>query len=81
MRFEPTTALVSGQDGLDDLKIVIGQSPMYLGPNGHLLVEHGYQQGTAVRSLFTTAGFTAIATHADYNGLERVTLGRFPETA
>jgi len=44
------------------------------------LVEHGYQQGTAVRSLFTTAGFTAIATHADYNGLERVTLGRFPET-
>jgi len=81
VRFEPTTALVSGQDGLDDLKIVIRQSPMYLRPNGHLLVEHGYQQGTAVRSLFTTAGFTAIATHADYNGLERVTLGRFPETA
>ncbi|MCS5593436.1 MAG: peptide chain release factor N(5)-glutamine methyltransferase [Porticoccaceae bacterium] len=79
VRFEPATALVSGQDGLDDLKIVIGQSPMYLQPNGHLLVEHGYQQGTAVRSLFTTAGFTAMATHVDYNGLERVTLGCFPE--
>lgn len=80
VRFEPATALVSGHDGLNDLKIVIGQSPRYLRSNGWLLVEHGYQQGAAVRNLFATAGFTAIGTHIDHNDLERLTLGCLPQT-
>ena len=75
VRFEPASALVSGRDGLDDLRVVIEQSPKYLDSNGWLLVEHGYQQGTAVRNLFANAGFTAVATQVDYNNLERVTLG------
>jgi release factor glutamine methyltransferase len=57
------------------LRIVIEQSPRYLHSNGWLLVEHGYQQGNAVRNLFANAGFTAVATQVDYNNLERVTLG------
>jgi len=75
VRFEPASALVSGRDGLDDLRVVIEQSPRYLHSNGWLLVEHGYQQGAAVRSLFANAGFTAVATQVDYNNIERVTLG------
>ena len=48
VRFEPASALVSGAEGLDDLILLIGQSVMFLKPNGWLLVEHGYDQGPGV---------------------------------
>lgn len=75
VRFEPASALVSGESGLQDLKALIGQSPDYLATSGWLLVEHGYQQGTAVRELFEQTGFSDVETRLDLNGLERITLG------
>lgn len=75
VRFEPTTALVSGVDGLDDIKIIVSQSSIYLNANGWLVLEHGYNQGKAVRDLMLFAGFTEVATRQDYNNLDRVTLG------
>ncbi|WP_020560294.1 peptide chain release factor N(5)-glutamine methyltransferase [Thiofilum flexile] len=75
VRFEPLTALAAGQDGLDDLKIIIQQAPAYLSTQGWLLVEHGYDQGVAVRALYTQAGFQMINTHTDLAGHDRVTLG------
>ena len=75
VRFEPASALVSGESGLQDLETLIGQSPDYLAASGWLLVEHGYQQGAAVRELFEQAGFAAVETRLDLNGLERITLG------
>ena len=76
VRFEPSSALVSGADGLDDLRKIVSQSPDYLADGGWLLVEHGCEQGNAVRELFISAGFSEVVTQRDYNNLDRVTLGR-----
>jgi release factor glutamine methyltransferase len=75
VRFEPASALVSGSDGLTDLRLLIAESVNYLADRGWLMVEHGYQQGPAVRELFEQAGFTQVETRNDLNGLERITLG------
>ncbi len=75
VRFEPASALVSGVDGLDDLREVIGLSSQYLELSGWLIVEHGYNQGEAIRKLFRQSGFTQIETKIDFNLLDRVTLG------
>lgn len=75
VRFEPRSALVSGLSGLDDLKLIIGNAPQYLNDSGHLAVEHGWDQGFAVRKLFSEAGFTDIGSVRDYGGHERVTYG------
>ena len=77
VRFEPSSALVSGADGLDDIKIIISQSSAYLNTNGWLVIEHGYNQGQAVRDLMCAAGFSKVATQQDYNHVDRVTLGQY----
>ncbi|MGB2259722.1 MAG: peptide chain release factor N(5)-glutamine methyltransferase [Porticoccaceae bacterium] len=75
VRFEPASALVSGVDGLDDLRLVIGQSCGFLRQGGWLMVEHGHNQGAAVRELFRDAGFNSVETRVDYNQLDRISLG------
>ena len=77
VRFEPSTALVSGVDGLNDIKIIVRQSPSYLIANGWLILEHGYNQGQSVRELMLAAGFSHVVTKQDYNNLDRVTLGQW----
>ena len=76
LRFEPQAALVAGADGLDSLRLIIHDAPQYLHAGGWLLVEHGAEQGDAVRALFSGAGFTGVETLADLAGLPRVTAGR-----
>jgi release factor glutamine methyltransferase len=51
---EPQTALVSGKDGLDDIRIIIKQAPQHLTNNGFLLLEHGYNQQLKIVDLLTT---------------------------
>lgn len=80
VRFEPRTALVSGADGLADLRHIIGHAPAHLQPSGWLLLEHGWDQGQAVRQLLREAGFAAVATRRDVEGRERVSLGQWPGT-
>jgi release factor glutamine methyltransferase len=77
VRFEPASALVSGADGLDDLRLLVAESASYLADRGWLMVEHGYQQGPAVRELFEQAGFAEVETRRDLNDIERITLGRY----
>ncbi|HTO56489.1 MAG TPA: peptide chain release factor N(5)-glutamine methyltransferase [Pseudomonadales bacterium] len=72
---EPELALVGGPDGLAAQRTIIAGAPLRLAGGGTLLVEHGYDQGSAVRDLFAAAGFAAIETHRDGAGHERVTLG------
>ncbi|WP_374604354.1 peptide chain release factor N(5)-glutamine methyltransferase [Arenimonas sp.] len=78
LRFEPFSALASGPDGLDALRQITAGAPSHLLPGGWLLVEHGYDQGEAVRSLFEGRGFESVATDRDLEGRERVTLGQWP---
>lgn len=76
LRFEPASALASGADGLDDLRIITSQASSHLNTDSWLLVEHGWNQGAAVRALFKAAGFIAIQTARDLEGRDRITLGR-----
>ncbi|SIS93437.1 peptide chain release factor N(5)-glutamine methyltransferase [Neptunomonas antarctica] len=75
VRFEPLSALVAGEDGLSDIRHIITASCQYLAEGGWLLFEHGYQQATAVRSLFSEEGYSDVVTYQDYAGNDRVTLG------
>ncbi|MCW2480684.1 peptide chain release factor N(5)-glutamine methyltransferase [Candidatus Symbiopectobacterium sp. NZEC135] len=78
VRFEPRSALVAAEGGLADLRWIIQQAPQYLKKAGWLLLEHGWQQGEAVRQLLQQRGFEQVATCRDYGGNERVTLGQWP---
>jgi release factor glutamine methyltransferase len=75
---EPSLALVSGDDGLDALRVITAGAPAHLQPRGWLVLEHGFDQGAAVRALLGRAGFERIETLPDLAGLERVTRGRLP---
>lgn len=73
VRFEPLTALVAENNGLSDLQKIIEKAPLYLKPNGVLMLEHGWQQGTQVRGLFDINLWKQIETVQDYGGNDRVT--------
>jgi len=73
--FEPRGALVSGASGLEDLAHIATTAQAHLKSTGALYLEHGFEQGAAVRELLTAAGFSAVTTHRDLAGLERVTSG------
>lgn len=77
VRFEPLRALVSGVDGLDAIREIVAAAPDHLHAGGWLLLEHGYDQGAAVRGLLQARGFHAVETRRDLGGNERVTLGRW----
>ena len=76
VRFEPLSALTSGVDGLDDIRIIAAQAIDRLLPQGWLLVEHGYDQGGDVRAILAALGFSNVRTEQDLAGLDRVTLGQ-----
>jgi release factor glutamine methyltransferase len=72
---EPASALVAGDDGLDALRTIVAGAAAALAPGGQLLVEHGADQGAAVRALFAAAGFEGVETATDGAGLPRVGMG------
>jgi release factor glutamine methyltransferase len=78
VRFEPFSALVAADNGLADLHTLIKEAPRYLLPQGWLLLEHGWQQGAAVREIFARYGWQQVETCRDYGDNERLTLGRRP---
>lgn len=45
LRYEPASALASGNDGLDDIRLIVADAPAHLLPGGWLLLEHGWDQG------------------------------------
>ncbi|MHC3498331.1 peptide chain release factor N(5)-glutamine methyltransferase (plasmid) [Pseudomonas amygdali pv. morsprunorum] len=78
VRFEPSSALTAGSDGLDDLRTIIADAPVHLSADGWLLLEHGYDQGPAVRELLIRHGFERIQTRRDLGEHERITFGCKP---
>lgn len=79
VRFEPLSALVAGNDGLDDLRRLIAAAPRHLAPGGSLLLEHGYDQAVAVRSLLLAQGFEQVRHWDDLAGIARVSGGSLSE--
>lgn len=73
VRFEPAGALAAGDDGLDALRLLIRGSCNYLVNNGHLLLEHGFDQGTPIMALLQEHGFRNIQAVSDLAGHHRAT--------
>ncbi|MDN3522448.1 peptide chain release factor N(5)-glutamine methyltransferase [Halomonas ramblicola] len=78
VRFEPSSALVSGDAGLADLRQLVREARAHLLPGGWLLLEHGWRQAAAVRAALDAAGYLEVASRRDLGGHERVSLGRVP---
>lgn len=77
VRFEPASALVAGEDGLDDIRRIVAEAPAHLEAGGWLLLEHGYDQAEAVRALFAARGFAVVESRRDLGGHQRITLGQW----
>ncbi|GIZ11073.1 peptide chain release factor N(5)-glutamine methyltransferase [Pseudomonas sp. NCCP-436] len=77
VRFEPGSALVAGEDGLDDLRAIISEAPAHLEAGGWLLLEHGFDQAETVRTLLAARGFAEVHSRRDLAGHERISLGRY----
>ena len=76
LQYEPQTALTDGANGLSCFAAITQQTLERLNQGGWLLVEHGWDQGPDVATLFRQAGLAAVRTVKDYGGNDRVTMGR-----
>lgn len=79
VRFEPLTALASGDDGFADLRRIIRDTPAHLAAGGWLWLEHGFEQADGARNLLREAGFQGVETRPDGAGLPRISGGRVSE--
>lgn len=76
LRFEPMSALASGEDGLEDIRFIVETAPNYLNDTGHLFLEHGHEQHQCVAEIMDKHGYTNIQHRKDYNGKVRVTFAQ-----
>ena len=72
---EPDLALRAGDTGLDFYTPLLNIAKALLKDGGALIVEHGYEQGDAVRAIFEQGGMKNCMTIRDYGGNQRVTVG------
>ena len=73
---EPRTALDGGPDGLSFYRRILKGASDHLKKKGWLLVEIGYDQADAVRSMFIKNGYESVLVRKDLAGLDRVVLGQ-----
>jgi release factor glutamine methyltransferase len=73
---EPLSALASGQDGLDDIRVLATDCVSILRAGGCLMMEHGADQKDDVSHILAAAGWVDITCHNDLAGKPRVTVAR-----
>ena len=78
LKHEPWSALASGPDGLDDIRVIVRQAAQHLKVGGWLLLEHGFDQAHAVQSLLGNQGFVNVQSRPDLAGILRCTGGQWP---
>ena len=76
---EPRTALVSGDNGMADLKTVIQAAGQLLKADGHLILEHGHEQQQQVCENLHASHFVT-TTLDDLHGNPRAVLAKKPES-
>ena len=76
--WEPVAALLSGDDGLDDIRLLVAGAPGHLEPDGWLVLEIGADQGDRVGGLLVAAGYRAVEIRPDLAGRDRIALGQRP---
>ncbi len=77
--WEPHAALFAGDDGLDDVRVLIADAPQWVRPGGWLVLEIGFDQGRAVDRLLRSAGYNNVEIRPDLAGLDRVAVGRITD--
>lgn len=77
--FEPEGALVSGENGLDAIRIIVSQACRVGKSECYVLIEHGFEQAIDVQTIMRSANYSQVRTHKDINGLDRVTTGYCPK--
>jgi len=71
--YEPRLALEAGEGGLAFYRRLAQELPEVLAPGAHLLMEVGQGQAGWVKAHFeSTPGFSELACHRDFGGVERV---------
>lgn len=78
LRHEPASALASGEDGLDAIRVIVRDAPAHLVTGGWLVLEHGWQQGDAVRAVLVDAGYVEVTTTPDLESRDRISSGHRP---
>lgn len=71
---EPLLALSPGPDGLTLIRRLLFESPQFLKQNGHLLMEIGYDQAEAVKSLVDSAVWSLREIRPDLQGFPRIVI-------
>jgi release factor glutamine methyltransferase len=77
VRFEPQTALVAAQHGLQAIQTIVKSACSRLKIHGHLLIEHGYNQQRLVQTIFQDLHYDKVHTYQDLSGQPRVTYGQW----
>jgi release factor glutamine methyltransferase len=77
VKFEPLSALISGSDGLEDIRKLIQQAPTFLETAGWLVLEHGHTQHQQIQQLLINRGFERVQTVNDLTGTPRITSGQW----
>jgi len=73
--FEPRSALVSGADGLDDIRQISHSASKHLYSKGWLMLEHGWNQAEQVQNILLENQFQQISTINDLADIPRITIG------
>jgi release factor glutamine methyltransferase len=76
--WEPSMALLSGSDGLDDIRMIAAGAPVRLRPGGSLVLEIGADQGRAVVDILREAGLVDVEVRQDLAGRDRIAVARRP---
>ena len=75
LKFEPSKALYSNEDGLGDIKSICARAKEYLITDGILMLEHGFNQASDILDIFKKNNYKNIKQFKDINQKLRVTLG------
>jgi release factor glutamine methyltransferase len=76
---EPSLALTPGVTGLEALRQIVSGARRHLVVDGYLVLEHGYDQQTAVAGLLAENGFDEIRCEHDDNDLPRTSIAKLVE--
>lgn len=76
LRFEPLSALSSGKDGLDDIRLICQTAAPHLLDGGCLYLEHGYDQADAINTILTNENFIGLGHAQDLNQIPRLSWGQ-----
>ena len=75
--FEPSCALISGEDGLDDAISILKGAPAFLRENGLIIMEMGLGQFPALAAIAEKSGFRSCEPVQDMSARERFLFAQY----